>query len=206
MTSLTIPGPQETPSASRPTWEIAYLFPSQGMWTEGEYLALSGNRLVELSDGNVEVLPMPTELHQMMVLFLYEMLAGWVRARGAGKVLVAPFKIRLWPGKMREPDVMFMGSANDHRRNNEFWEGADLVMEVVSDDDRRRDLETKRYEYAQAKIPEYWIVDPKKSQITVLKLVQEGYEEHAVSGIGGRATSALLEGFEVDVQSVFSAK
>jgi Uma2 family endonuclease len=204
MTPLTVPSSTRTPSASRPTWEIAYLFPGQGTWTEGDYLALPGNRLVELSDGNVEVLPMPTEFHQMIVLFLYEMLAGWVRAQDAGKLLLAPFRVRLWPGKMREPDLMFMLKANDHRRNNEFWEGADLVMEVVSDDDRRRDLEVKRFEYAQGKIPEYWIVDPRDLKITVLKLGQERYEEHGVFGTGEKAASALLEGFEVSVRDVFA--
>ena len=45
-------------------------------------------------------------------------------------------------------------------------------MEVVSsgDEDRRRDLKTKRDEYALAGIPEYWIVDPELDQITVLTL------------------------------------
>jgi Uma2 family endonuclease len=99
---------------------------------------------------------------------------------------------------------MFMLKANDHRRNNEFWEGADLVMEVVSDDDRRRDLEVKRFEYAQGKIPEYWIVDPRDLKITVLKLGQERYEEHGVFGTGEKATSSLLEGFEVSVRDVFT--
>jgi Uma2 family endonuclease len=48
------------------------------------------------------------------------------------------------------------------RVTDEYWEGADLVMEVVSshDEDRRRDLVVKREEYARAGIAEYWIVDP----------------------------------------------
>jgi Uma2 family endonuclease len=107
---------------------------------------------------------------------------------------------------MREPDLVFMRRENFHRRNNEFWEGADLVIEVVSDDDPRRDLEVKRSEYARARIPEYWIVEPTKGQVTVLKLGQEHYEEHVVFGRGTRATSVLLEGFGVDVSAVFDVK
>src|SRR5438046_2969712 len=42
-----------------PTWEIAYLFPNQGHWSEEEYLALDGNQLVEFSRGFLEVLPVP---------------------------------------------------------------------------------------------------------------------------------------------------
>ena len=52
----------------------------------------------------------------------------------------------------------------------QFSLGADLVIEVVSDQGRPRDLEIKRQEYAQAGIPEYWIVDPQLEQITVLAL------------------------------------
>src|SRR4051794_2166696 len=47
-----------------PTWEIALLFPEQGDWSEADYFGLKTKRLVELDDGFLEVLPMPTLLHQ----------------------------------------------------------------------------------------------------------------------------------------------
>jgi Uma2 family endonuclease len=177
------------------------------MWSEQEYLALSGNRLVEFSDGFVEVLPMPTMLHQLIVAFLYRaMLACTAGERNPGTVLFAPFRIRIHTGRYREPDLMYMRERNASRMGNEFWDGADLVIEVVSDDDRRRDLETKRVEYAQSGIPEYWIVDPLKSEITVLKLATDRYHEHGIFTPGQRATSLVLEGFDVDVAEVFSVK
>jgi Uma2 family endonuclease len=210
----TIPAPTASRPATppggelepEPTWEIAHLFPRQGMWTEEEYLDLSTNRLVELVDGKVEVLAMPTELHQMIVAFLLEALIGWARPRDAGTVLFAGLRVRLRAGNIREPDVVFMRKAHDHRRDNECWDGADLVMEVVSDDDRRRDLVTKRFEYAQAGIPEYWIVDPKNSTVTVLKLAGERYAEHGVFNRGDQATSATLDGFTVEVARVFDVR
>jgi hypothetical protein len=39
------------------------LFPEQGQWTEGAYLALNTRRMIELSDGCLEVLPVPTIFH-----------------------------------------------------------------------------------------------------------------------------------------------
>ena len=50
-----------------PTWEIAHLFPAQGAWSEEEYLDLPGNRLVEFSNGFLEMLPVPTTSHQALV-------------------------------------------------------------------------------------------------------------------------------------------
>jgi Uma2 family endonuclease len=79
-------------------------------------------------------------------------------------------------------------------------------MEVVSGaaEDRKRDLVKKRAEYARARISEYWIVDPKLQQITVLRLKGKTYEVHGVFKDGESATSRLLPGFAVDVSTVFA--
>lgn len=189
-----------------PAWDIALLFPPQGQWSEAEYLALNTNRLVEFSAGSLEVLPMPTAVHQLIVVYLHELLATFVTRGGLGLVLLAPFRIRLWRGKYREPDVMFMATSHAGRTSNEFWKGADLVMEVVSDDpeDRHRDLVEKRQDYARARIPEYWIVDPQEQRITVLRLAGTRYVVHGASVPGTMATSRLLRGFGVDVAAVFA--
>ena len=64
----------------------------------------------------------------------------------------------------------------------------------------------KRREYAQAGIPEYWIVNPQTETITVLKLERTKYTEHGVFARGAQATSALLPEFAVSVDEVFDAK
>jgi Uma2 family endonuclease len=80
-------------------------------------------------------------------------------------------------------------------------------MEVVSDgtENRQRDLEIKREEYAQAGIAEYWIVDPQEQTVTVLTLGGTAYREHGVFQHGQQATSVLLPGFAVGVTDVFNA-
>lgn len=198
--------PPPRPSEGEPAWDVAKLFPNQGTWSVEEYLELNGNRLVEFSNGYVEVLTMPTMRHQLIVMFLCDVLRAFLKDRIAARVLVAPFRIRLWPEKYREPDVMLMMAEHADRMGNEYWDGADLVMEVVSDDDRRRDLETKRFEYARAGIPEYWIVDPQRDTITVLKLDGTSYTVHGEFAAGARAASALLSGFSVAVDEVFAAR
>jgi Uma2 family endonuclease len=191
-----------------PTWEVAHLFPAQGTWTEGDFLALDTNHLVELSNGRLEVLPMPTTTHQRIVVYLYSMLAAFTEAHDLGEVLVAALPVRLWRGKIREPDVVFMLKEHADRIGEEFWKGADLVMEVVSGEgkDRRRDLVKKREEYARARISEYWIVDPREEKITVLRLARKRYAVRGEFGKGQTATSHLLPGFAVDVSSALAAK
>jgi Uma2 family endonuclease len=187
-----------------PAWDVALLFPRQGHWTEAEYLALDTNRLVELSNGHLEVLAMPTLFHQRIVKFLMALLDAFVTAHGLGEVFFAPVPIRLMPGKYREPDIFYIrqGRIRDPR---EQPEGADLVMEVVSEgtENRRRDLEIKPQEYAAAGIAEYWIVDPQEQRITVLTLNGSAYGVHGEFGLGATATSVLLPGFTVAVDAVF---
>jgi Uma2 family endonuclease len=196
---------------AEPAWEVARIFPNQGNWDEVEYLALTAhtNHLVEFRDGHVEVLPMPKTSHQLIVAYLYRLLVAFTSARKLGKVLFAALRVRLRPKLYREPDIVFMLAEHAVRIGEDYWEGADLVMEVVSGDpkDRHRDLVTKRREYASAGIPEYWIVDPEQQRITVLRLAGKArsYSVHGVYGPGEKATATVLKGFSVEVSKVLDA-
>ncbi|HLW63910.1 MAG TPA: Uma2 family endonuclease [Gemmataceae bacterium] len=191
-----------------PAWRIAELYPEQGGWGEWEYLYLPSNRLVEYDDRFVKVLPMPTRTHQLIVYFLREVLHQFALANNLGEVLGGPFPIRLWKGKFREPDVMFMFAQHADRVDERYWRGADFVIEVVSGDpeSRKRDLIEKRREYAKARIREYWIVDPQNQEITVLRLSLGKYVVHGKFARGETATSHLLKSFEVAVDTVFSQR
>ena len=65
--TTTLPSTQE--------WKdlLEEILPPQGSWSEEEYLVLTDhrNRLVEFTDGFLEVLPMPTDKHQSVLQFLF---------------------------------------------------------------------------------------------------------------------------------------
>lgn len=149
---------------------------------------------------------MPTVYHQLVVLFLLDALRAHIWEHAAGKVIPAPLPVRLWSGKMREPDIVYFRPERlptVHGQPN----GVDLAVEVVSpgEESRKRDLVTRPQEYAKAGITEYWIVDPQERRISVLVLDGQAYREHGVFGAGRQATSVLLLGFAVDVAQVFAA-
>jgi Uma2 family endonuclease len=185
------------------TWEVARFFPRQGDWTEEDYLTLHTNQLVELSNGCLEFLPSPTHAHQTIAAYLYQQLDAFVNSHAPGIVIFAPLPMHLWPGVYREPDLLYMKAENTHRIGK-YWERADLLMEVVSSGNPDHDRDTKRKEYAQAGIPEYWIVDPLKRHILVLTLKGRAYRVHGEFGPGTQATSVLLPGFAVPVDQVLA--
>lgn len=210
MKLATPPFSYPSPIASKPgepVWEVARLYPAQGEWSEEAYLELdkAGNTLIEFTDGYVEMLPMPTVEHQRIVMCMVLALNEFSRPGKLGEVFTAPLPLKLRTRVYREPDIIFVLQQNRPKGN--YPERADLVVEVVSAGkaNRVRDVNTKRLEYAAAGIPEYWIVDPKDGQITVLKLDGKTYIEHGVFKKGATATSALLNGFSVDVTKALAA-
>jgi Uma2 family endonuclease len=179
----------------------------QGLWSVEQYLKLTDqtNRLIEFTDGVIEVLPMPTKSHQAISKVLFLALLA-VMQRIGGDVFYAPLRIEVRPGKFREPDLLLVLDKDDPRAQDEYWTGADLVVEIVSSDKPKRDTEEKPVDYAEAGIPEYWIVNPLTDTITVLTLKDGTYSEDSVYGRGERAMSKLLSGFGVSVDQVLDAK
>jgi Uma2 family endonuclease len=199
------------PPALKLVWEAdgleIDLLPLQGLWTEEQYLRLTDqtNRFIEFTEGSVEVLPTPTRKHQAISRFLFLAFLSFVQRLG-GTVFYAPLRVRVAPGRFREPDLVLLLDVNDPRNQNAFWLGADLVVEIVSPDYVERDTVIKRADYAEAGIPEYWIVNPEEATITVLKLDDGVYMTHGVFGRGETAASALLPGFTVSVDAVCDAE
>ncbi len=167
-----------------------------------DYLRLteSTNKLVEFSDGTVEVLPMPTREHQLVVGWLYRKLLEHL----GGIVLFAPLRLKLRDGRFREPDLLFLKDRQDPRNQSRFWTGADLVIEVLSTDDPDRDLVEKRREYAAAGIPEYWIADPTDRTLLVLHLEGATYRDAAPLRGLERVRSELLPELSFAAADVFA--
>jgi Uma2 family endonuclease len=214
MASMPPPSQFSTPASvtfgpGEPAWDVALLYPMQGTWSQEEYLRLtdSSNVLIEYTAGRIEVLAMPTIEHQLILRFLMDVLRAFVEPKQLGMVLFAGTRVYLAPDKYREPDIVFNFTEHHAQSGKRYYQGADLVMEVVSDDEesRERDLNKKRLDYAEGGIPEYWIVDPQEKQITVLALEGPSYATHGEFREGDQATSKLLAGFAVPVSAVFEA-
>lgn len=144
----------------------------QGLWTEEIYVTLTdhSNLLIEFTDGYMDFLPMPTDKHHAILRFLFRIFDALMMQTG-GTVFFAALRLQIRLRVYREPDLMLLLAKDDPRRQNRYWLGADLVVEIVSPDDPDRDLVEKVADYAEAGIPKYWIVNPNTATISVLRLV-----------------------------------
>jgi Uma2 family endonuclease len=159
---------------------------------------------VGYTDGYVEVLPFPTSAHQKLLKRLFVAFSRYFEPRG-GEVFFGPMRLQVRPGKYRVPDLLLLVSSADSRNQHRYWQGADLVLEIVSPEKRERDLVDKRKDYADGKVAEYWIVDPQMETITVLQLAGEAYHEAGIFHRGESARSSLRPDFAILVDGVFDA-
>ena len=183
--------------------EFANLFSNQSAWSEQEYLALDINRRVEFDKGFVEVHDAPTDQHQGIIVHFIVTLAVHERQFG-GVVRPSGMRLRLWEQKYREPDIVLLRDRDSSLRRENYWDGADLAIEIVGQslEDRERDLVTKRIEYARAGIQEYWIVDPKEETVRVLCLAGDTYPEDGLFSRGDVVTSSLLPELALPVAEI----
>lgn len=79
-----------------------------------------------------------------------------------------------------------------------------LVVEIVSPKQEKRDYRHKRTEYAGRQIPEYWIIDPTAQKITVLQWVDGLYEEQVFEGKQA-VTSSQFPAFKLTAATILTA-
>src|SRR5918992_1829479 len=142
----------EVPAASERRLRMSY----------EEFLAFGEDTThAEWVDGEVTVFVPPSERHQDVLWFLATLLGWYARRLGLGKVIFAPFEMRL-ARSAREPDLLFVAAQHRDRLTGKRVEGpADLVIELVSDDSVARDRAEKFREYQEAGVLEYWVFDPR---------------------------------------------
>ena len=198
---------KRAPGGPALTDEVAELFPAQGEWSEDDYFALpDSNRIIELSDGKLEMVEMPTDPHQAAVGQLLFRIMLFLQQHKIGFVRTAPLPVRLWPGKIREPDLVFMAAEREDRIAEEYWGVPDLAVEVHSPGTRRLDRVIKKEEFARAGIREYWRVDTTARTIEVYRLEADAFELVRVFGPSDTLTSAVLPDIQLKAGEVFEAR
>jgi Uma2 family endonuclease len=208
-TTAVAPAQKHRSARSRRSTEIVDLFPRQGNWTEADYLSLpETNRIIELSEGMVVMPDMPTTSHQRAVIKLLRLMSDHVEAQDLGEVCVVPIRVHLWPGKFREPDIVFMHRDHADRIGEDYWGIPDLVVEVISPRTSQSsgtenvDRGEKFVEYAKAGVQEYWLIHPTACTIEVYVLRDGVYHLLERWGKGEVARSEVLDGFEVPVEVI----
>ena len=150
----------------------------QKRWTLEEVHGLpdDGNRY-ELVRGELLVTPAPRASHEIILARLHEVLAPFVRENGLG--LVFHRAVIRFDGSEVEPDLTVQ---QVHSITDANWDTAptpSLVVEVLSDVTRRRDLGVKHVLYLNAVVAECWVVD---EDTKTIREIRNAMPDIAVTG------------------------
>jgi Uma2 family endonuclease len=181
-----------------PTSPIAPTPPSR--MTYEEFLEWGDGIRAEWVDGEVIVMSPASNPHQSLMAFLGALLLHFVEADQLGRIFLPPFQMKLSTRPSgREPDLLFISKAKLSNLKRNYLEGAaDMVVEIVSPDSQARDRGDKFYEYEEAGVLEYWILDQSRKRAEFYHL-KEGTYKLMEPDENGIYRSTVLEGLWLKV-------
>jgi Uma2 family endonuclease len=175
--------------------------------TYDTYLAMPEmKQRYSIIDGELVMAASPTPDHQTVVLELSSTLNSFVREHRLGRVFLAPLDvvIRRDPLRTRQPDLMFISNARRYIIGLQVIEGGpDLVIEILSPSNTRRELEAKLQDYQSIGVREAWVVSPEGRTVEVLQLSPEGIARSGLYGVGDTIVSQVLPDLRLTVAEIF---
>ncbi|MCL1463426.1 Uma2 family endonuclease [Argonema galeatum] len=154
-----------------------------------EYLAYHDDTDLKYELFNGELIPMPpaSGIHALIMVFLYDIFKAEIQRLGLNWLAIPnSVGVRTAERKSRIPDLVILSEIQRESirtMSSAVLESSPiLAVEIVSEGNPQDDYRYKRSEYAVRGIPEYWIVDPIKSKISILLLVEGFYERTEFTG------------------------
>ncbi len=138
---------------------------------------------------NGEILNMAdaSPLHVFITAFIQQLLNAHIKAQGKSLFCFGPTGVEIprtdAENNVRSPDKVVSDRGQwqsmKHLTKAVFAAGNPpaLAIEVASPGNTQRDTVDKRIEYALAKVPEYWIVNPVDGYVLVLVLADGEYQD-----------------------------
>jgi Uma2 family endonuclease len=170
--------------------------------TAAEFLALGPTQeRLELVDGVVVMSPRPTPLHQTILRLVLKQIDAWIDEHpGAACFPEVDWELR--PHNVYQPDIVCYAPGRLQGIPTHLAETPDLIIEILSPSTKSFDLTTKKDDYEQHGIAEYWAIDPRDARVRCYR--REGAKLIEVASAGGAdqgntVESSSLPGFVFDL-------
>ncbi|MEH1859103.1 MAG: Uma2 family endonuclease [Nostoc sp.] len=160
----------------------------------------------ELVDGKLELMNPPTIEHFLIAKFLEQLLDAEIKRCSSPWLCFRESGVRTGRNKSRLTDlcVVTLEQARELLNASAVFESPPLLIVEVVSPSVKRDYRYKRSEYAALEVPEYWIVDPLETKISVL-LLEDGFYEETVFTANQQIVSRIFSEFNIAVEEVLNA-
>ena len=141
--------------------------------------------------------------HEWILNWLNRVLGSFVTFRKLGTLLGSRTAVKISGNDGRLPDLLFVRADNrDIIRKDAVYGTPDLVIEIVSENDRPYNLVPLEADYRSIGVPEIVFIDPRKKRVRYLRKNAADYDEAFLTT--GRLEFAAVPGFWIEVEWLFA--
>jgi Uma2 family endonuclease len=179
-------------------------------YTYADYLDFTFDEMVEIIKGKIfKMSPAPSSNHQRLSRNLTTLIDIYLKNKKC-EVFNAPFDVILpikgkdfmQSDKVVHPDIVVICNPDLVKEQGCFGV-PDWIIEILSPNTAKKDLQNKFDLYEEAGVKEYWIVDPKNNIVEVFVLGVDKYRRVKAYVQDDVIPCYTLNGFTVDLKEVF---
>ncbi len=169
------------------------------------------NRKCEVVDGVLLMPPGPSDEHQWLGFRITSRLSSFVEERELGIALMAPRDVLIQrePLRVRQPDILFLSAQRSGIRSPADLVGRrhletppDLVVEILSPSNTRREMEERLDDYRSIGVTECWLVSFPARSVEVMRLTADSASSIGTYGMGDILRSEVLPGFVLPIADI----
>src|SRR5690554_2548245 len=144
--------------------------PRKASYEEFLKLAADSNERYEYIDGEIYLLSSPKAIHQKILSELHFIFYNWFQEKKC-RPFFAPFDITLKRNSdninVVQPDLMVICDLEKNLDERGYYMGIPtLVVEIISESSRSKDLIKKLDLYMSTGVKEYWIINPLNQEVS----------------------------------------
>jgi len=172
---------------------------------EFQKLSASGENRYELIDGEIYQLASPSYEHQRIVVEILNAIYQWSQGKKCRPV-VAPFDVTLLKDDSRnivQPDILIICDPEKIDAQGKYQGIPTLIVEVLSEATRSKDMLKKLNLYMAGGVGEYWIANPLNREVYIYTFGSREIQNYRVFKENDIATSEILENLSIPLKPVF---
>jgi len=164
---------------------------------------------MEFINSEIYILSSPNIRHQEILGRLHLLFAGYFQDKQC-RVFLAPFDVYFKKKDFKEPDVMqpdllvVCDLENNINEKGRYMGTPILVIEILSESTRKKDMIDKLNTYMISGVEEYWIVDPKQENIMIYSFEYYEIERYKIYEKGEITQSFIFETLTADNENLFN--
>lgn len=161
----------------------------------------------EYIDGEIFLLASPKTTHQRVLADLFAQFYHWFQGKSCTP-MIAPYDITLKKAddqiNVVQPDLMVICDLEEKLDAQDYYQGVpSLIVEVISESTRSKDMIKKLELYMSCGVEEYWIVNPMNKEISIYLFEEQNIAKNKTYKENEIVQSFLYEGLDIRVNHIF---